>query len=185
MAFPGYADYEARRKAGASATGWRWRPGTPASEAAIRAAEQALGIRLPDDYRDFLLTRGETELLVRLPTSSSELRFYAPDELARQQHNFMNFIAHSKDELEEACAYFREHYGVSPRHLLPVAEPAQLSRCLLLHVEPGERYGWCFQWDHDGAWELEQPHPRFDVALKRLTEGIERRDAAQLAFFDL
>ena len=34
-------------------------------------------------------------------------------------------------------------------------------------------------------WELEQQQPGFDVALKKLTDGIERRDATQLAFFDL
>ncbi|MCP3374806.1 SMI1/KNR4 family protein [Bradyrhizobium cajani] len=185
MAFPGYAEYEAQRRTGTSAKGWRWKVGTPASEADVSAAEQALGVRLPDDYRNFLLTRGETELLVRLPESSSELRFYAPGDLATQQRNVMDFIAHSEDEIEEACAYFRKQYGVSLRHLVPVAEPTLLSRCLLLHVEPGERYGQCFQWDHDGAWELEQPQPGFDVALQALTDGIERRDAAQLAFFDL
>jgi len=185
MAFPGYEAYAAQRKAGTSAKGWRWKPGTPASEADVSKAEQALGVRLPDDYRKFLLTRGETELLVRLPESSSELRFYAPDELATQLRNVLDFIAHSEDELEEACAYFRKEYGVSLKHLVPVAEPSQLSRCLLLHVEPGERYGQCFQWDHDGAWELEQRQPSFDVALKALTDGIAQRDATQLAFFDL
>ncbi|MGY8633046.1 SMI1/KNR4 family protein [Bradyrhizobium sp. 14AA] len=185
MALPGYAEYEARRKAKKSAKGWRWKRGTPASEADVNAAEQALGVRLPDDYRKFLLARGEVELLVRLPESSSELRFYAPGELATQLRNVLDFIAYSEDELEEACAYFRKEYGVSLKHLVPVAEPSQLSRCLLLHVEPGERYGQCFQWDHDGAWELEQKQPSFDVALKTLTDGIEQRDTAQLAFFDL
>ncbi|MET4172957.1 hypothetical protein ABIB99_004050 [Bradyrhizobium sp. LA6.1] len=183
--FPGYAEYEARRKAGTTAKGWRWKPGTPASEADVSAAEQAIDVKLPDDYRNFLLSRGETELLVRLPESSSELRFYAPDELATQLRNVLDFIAHSEDELEEACAYFRKEYGVSLKHLVPIAEPSQLSRCLLLHVEPGERHGQCFQWDHDGAWELEQKQPGFDVALKALTDGIEQRDAAALAFFDL
>jgi hypothetical protein len=185
MAFPGYAEYEARRNAGRSAKGWRWKPGIPASEADVSAAEQALGARLPDDYRNFLLTRGEAELLVRLPKSSSELRFYAPGELAAQLRNVLDFIAYSEDELKEACAYFRKAYGVSLKHLIPIAEPSQLSRCLLLHVEPGERYGWCFQWDHDGAWELEQPQRSLEIALKVLTDGIERRDATQLAFFDL
>lgn len=185
MALPGYAEYVARRKAGKSAKGWRWKRGTPASEAGVKAAEHALGAPLPRDYRKFLLKRGETELLVRLPESSSELRFYPPGELATQQRNILNFIAASEHELERACAYFRKEYGVSLQHLVPVAEPSQLSRCLLLHVEPGKRYGQCFQWDHDGAWELEQGQPSFDVALKALTDGIARRDATALAFFDL
>lgn len=57
MSFPGYADYEARRKAGTAAKGWRWKPGTPASEADVGKAEQRLGVRLSDDYRNFLLNR--------------------------------------------------------------------------------------------------------------------------------
>lgn len=185
VAFDGYAEYEARRKSDTSAMGWRWRPGTPAREADLRQAEDALGAKLPADYRNFLLTRGETELLVRLPDSSSELRFYAPADLVIQQRNVFDFIAHSEEEFEEACAYFREEYGVSLKHLVPIAEPAQLSRCLLLHVEPGESYGACWQWDHDGAWELEEPQPSFEVAMKALTDGIERRDEAGLRFFDL
>ena len=185
MACDGYAAYEARRKSDTSAKGWRWRPGTPAGEANLCQAEDALGAKLPDDYRNFLLTRGETDLLVRLPDSSSELRFYAPADLVMQQRNVFDFIARSDEEFEEACAYFREQYGVSLRHLVPIAEPAQLSRCLLLHVEPGASYGACWQWDHDGSWELEQPQPGFDVAIKALTDGIERRDEAQLRFFDL
>lgn len=68
---------------------------------------------------------------------------------------------------------------------MPVAEPAQHSRCVVIHLEKGERFGWCFHWDHDGAWELEQATPSFDAALKAITEGIERRDAAALEFLGI
>jgi hypothetical protein len=60
--------------------------------------------------------------------------------------------------------------------------PARESRCLVIHLEQGERFGWCFHWDHDGAWELEQPTPSFNAALKVLTDGIEQRDPAILGF---
>ena len=86
-----------------------------------------------------------------------------------------------KDEAKVAD-YFRREYGVSLRHLVPVAEPAQESRCVLIYIEPGERFGWCFHWDHDGAWELEQPTSSFDAALKALTGGIEKRNADMLGF---
>ena len=52
----------------------------------------------------------------------------------------------------------------------------------MINLGQGERYGWCFQWDHDGAWELEQAQPSFDAALKALTGGIEKRDATMLSF---
>ena len=32
---------------------------------------------------------------------------------------------------------FVREYGVSLRHLVPVAEPAQESRCVLIYIEPG------------------------------------------------
>jgi len=55
-------------------------------------------------------------------------------------------------------------------------------RCVLIHLEPGDRFGWCFHWDHDGAWELEQPTSSFDAALKALTSGIEQRTTDMLGF---
>ncbi|MCP3474368.1 SMI1/KNR4 family protein [Bradyrhizobium sp. CCGUVB1N3] len=185
MALPGYAAYEAGRKAGANGQ-WRWKAAEAAREEEVRKAEAELGLQLPDDYRKFLLTRGETELLVRLPEHSAELRFHRPADLATERNNILDFVSFSDAErLEKAVIHFREEYGVSLRHLLPVAEPAQASRCLLLHLEPGERYGWCYRWDHDGAWELETPAPSFDAALAALTGGIEQRDKPTLGFLNI
>jgi hypothetical protein len=74
---------------------------------------------------------------------------------------------------------------VAARDLLPIAEPAQYSRCVVINLGEGERFGWCFHWDHDGAWELEQATPDFDSALKALTQGIERLDTAILEFLGI
>jgi hypothetical protein len=52
----------------------------------------------------------------------------------------------------------------------------------VIHLEQGERFGWCFRWNHDGAWELEQPTPSFNAALEVLTDGIEQRDPEILSF---
>jgi hypothetical protein len=150
------------------------------------AGEQArCGAKLPGDYREFLTTYGETELLVRLPDDSGELRFYKPSELATQRDNLFTFITRTNKNHEKVSAYFREEYGVSLRDLVPVAEPAQASRCVVIHLEKGERFGWCFQWDHDDSWELEHPSPNFDAALKALTDGIEQRDTAMLSFLGI
>ncbi|WP_249165538.1 hypothetical protein [Bradyrhizobium sp. AUGA SZCCT0431] len=110
------------------------------------------------------------------------MRFYRPTDLATQRNNLFNFIARTEDDPENVDAYFRETYGVAARDLLPVAEPAHHSRCLVINLGQGERFGWCFQWDHDGAFELEQAAPSFEAALKALTDGIAKRDASMLNF---
>jgi len=178
---PAYADYVARRKRiSKSDKAWRWHTRKPASEDDLRQAEQELGAKLPKDYREFLTKYGDSELQVRLPDNSAELCFYRPTELATQRENLLGFIG--RDEQDEADAYFREEYGVAASDLLPIAEPTQFSRCLVINLGQGERFGWCFHWDHDGAWELEHAAPSFDAALKALTDGIEKRDATTLKF---
>jgi hypothetical protein len=186
MALPAYAAYSERRKGkGKSDKGWRWKAKKPASESDLRQAEAELGARLPEDYRKFLATVGPAELLIRLPEHSGELRFYRPSELATQRGNLFNFIALREKDPEKISAHFREQYGVSVRDLVPIAEPAHESRCVVIHLEEGDRFGCCFHWDHDGAWELEHPVPDFDAALKTLTEGIEQRDSAILSFLSV
>ena len=186
MAHPDYPAYEARRKnPSASDKGFCCSEKTPASESDVRKAEAALGTKLPDGNRKFLLTYGETELWVRLPDDSVELCFYPVSDLVTQRDKVFNFIRRIERDHDKVAAYFRKEYGVSLRHLLPVAQPSQQSHCLLLHLEPGERYGWCYPWDHDSAWELAEARPSFDAAVKALTDGIAQRDAGQLRFLGI
>jgi hypothetical protein len=186
MALPGYAAYVARRKRmSKSDKGWRWDAKKPASPADLNMAEEELAAELPGDYRRFLAKFGSAQLAVRLPEQSGELHFYRPAELATQRKNLFEFIARTEEDAAEAVDYFRAQYGVSLRDLVPVAEPAQQSRCVVIHLEKGERFGWCFQWDHDGAWELEHAAPSFDAALKALTDGIARRDKEILGFLGI
>jgi hypothetical protein len=181
MALPACAAYvESRKRKPKSDKGWRWKAKKPADKAALLQAEAQLGAELPRDYRGFLGTFGPTALSIQLPEHSSEFGFYQPAELATQRSNLFNFITRTEKDPEKAIAYFRETYGVSLRDLVPVAEPAQESRCLVIHLEKGNRYGWCFHWDHDDSWELEHAAPSFDAALKALTDGIVRRDTAML-----
>jgi SMI1-KNR4 cell-wall len=171
-----------RRRKPKSDRGWRWKGKNPADEADLRQAEAELGTALPSDYRKFLTTFGPTELCVRLPGHSGELCFYRPSELATQRDNLFDFIMLTENDPEKVSAYFRNEYGISLRDLVPVAEPTRESRCMVIHLEKGDRYGWCFHWDHDGAWELEHAAPSFDAALKALTDGIKQRDTAMLSF---
>lgn len=182
-ALPAYADYVARRKQKPkSDKGWRWKAKQPVGEDDLRQAEATLGAKFPKDYRKFLATYGQTELLVRLPEHSGELCFYRPTELATQRNYLFNYISRIEKDSDKIDAYFRAQYGVAARDLVPVAEPAQESRCMVIHLGQGERFGWCFHWDHDGAWELEHAAPSFTAALKALTDGIEQRDNAMLGF---
>jgi hypothetical protein len=55
----------------------------------------------------------------------------------------------------------------------------------VVHLGKGERFGWCFLWDREAAWELERAQPSFAAALTALTTGIERRDASVLRFLGI
>jgi hypothetical protein len=183
---PAYAEYLAQRKRKSkSDKGWRWSAKKPASEDDLARAEAELGAKLPKDYRKFLATYGQADLRVRLPEHSGDLCFYRPSELATQRSNLFNFISRIEKDPDQVDAYFRAEYGVAARDLLPIAEPAQYSRCIVINLGEGERFGWCFHWDHDGAWELVQAAPSFDAVLKALTKGIEQRDAAILEFLGI
>jgi hypothetical protein len=182
-ALPAYADYvQRRRKKTKADKGWRWSTHKkPASERDLRELERELGIALPRDYRDFLAKRGRTDLQIRLREESSDLRFYGASELVRQRDDLIDFITRGSGS-GEAEAYFGEQYGVSLRDLVPIAEPTHFSRCILIHLAQGERFGWCYRWDHDGAWELEDGQPSFQQALAALTAAIERREEMTLSF---
>lgn len=60
---------------------------TPRTEAEVDAAEDALGMRLPDGYREFVTTLGDGEV-------SGLLRVCPPDDLLRQQR-FLANVLHS------------------------------------------------------------------------------------------
>jgi len=183
---PAYAEYlERRKRQSKSGKGWRWGTRKPATEAELAKVEAALGAELPADYREFLAKYGSCELQVRLAEDSNELCFIVPSALVQERDNLFNYIARTEENPQTVEDYFRDEYGISVRDLVPIAEPAQHSRCVAIHLGKGERYGWCFQWDHDGAWELDQATPSFDAALKALTSGIERRDKATLEFLGI
>jgi hypothetical protein len=183
---PAYAEYLARRKRKSkSGKGWRWGAKKPATAAELANAESALGAELPADYRKFLGKFGACELQVRLPEHSNELRFLAPSRLAEQRDNLFRYITRIEKDPETVADYFRNEYGISVRDLVPIAEPVQYSRCVAIHLGKGERFGWCFHWDHDGSWELDHATPNFDTAVKTLTSGIERRDTTILGFLGI
>ncbi|TWS99887.1 SMI1/KNR4 family protein [Reyranella sp. CPCC 100927] len=182
-----WAAYAARRAADTAAgrATWRWSGGhQPADAAAIAAAEAALDVRFPDAYRAFLQERGRCDLFVRLPDEDTRLRFAGPDQLSQMREDFIHFVTLTDSEAN-AAASFRESSGVALRHLVPIAEPYDASNLVLLHTEPGDRYGRCFVWNHDGAWELVHEQPDFPAMLAMVLDGIERQEAAALDLFNV
>jgi hypothetical protein len=186
-ALPAYARYQRRLATlGADDPGWRWGArGVGASEEALRAVEQQLGAALPPDYRRFLAGDGHVDLLVRIaPNGIASARFYAAAQLAKRRADLFAFITMT-DDAAAAAASFRERFHVALDALVPVAEPTNLSRAIMIHVEPGERFGWCYRWDHEDPWELEAAQPSFAAGLAALTDGIARRDRVTLNFLGI
>lgn len=180
VALPGYDAYAERRKKANGGKGWRWNTKRlPTSAPELRDAEQKLGASLPKDYVKFLKA-GRNELLLRIDDASADLRFFRAAELSAQRDNHIAFLTRTGEDAE---GYLRKEYGVSLRDLVPVAEVVDASRNLLVHVGAGDRFGWCYRWDHEDSFELEAPQPSFDATLKGLTAGIEARNSAVLGFF--
>src|SRR5262245_2079664 len=181
---PGYADYVRRcEKTQRCRTDWRWSARSrPASETALRKAEERLEAALPADYRRFLTDKGPAELLITFDDRTKTLRFLETDVLAARRDELFEYLMQRDSN---AQSFFRKEYGVVLRDLVPVAEPAGVSGCMLLHLGGGERFGWCYLWHHDDPWELAAPQPSFEAAIAALTAGIERRDRETLFFLEL
>jgi hypothetical protein len=186
-ALPGYAAYVERRKRRVRREpGWRWGGrNEAASETTLREIERKLATALPTDYREFLKTPSRTELLIRNGDDSAKLRFYTAKKLLEQRENLLDFITRSEKSAAAAEAHFRDRYGVSLRHLVPIAEPVNLSCAILIHLGKGERFGWCFRWNHAKARDLQGAQPSFEKVLAALTSGIERRDPNVLRFLGI
>lgn len=181
--YQAYARYRAADTAARRAT-WRWSSVTaPADEASIAEAERKMGFRYPEDYRQFLTERGESTLFVRMPDEDTVLKFAGPAQQIDMRADFLRFVNRMGDT--DAAEAFREDHGVSVDHLIPIAEPAGASNLLLLHTEPGERYGRCYVWNHDGLYELVYEQPSFAVMKDRLLRGIMTKDEKALDLFNI
>src|SRR5262249_15846497 len=180
-----YADYLRRRKQRSKLDKpWRWSTQkAPVNDTELRQLEMALGVALPADSRDFLAPRGRTELVIRLMDDSRELRFFASSTLIEQRENFFNYVSRAAGD--PSGERFRAQYGVSLRDLMPVAEPADVSSCLLVHLGKGDKFGWCYLWSHEDVGALEAEQPSFTQALQALTQGIEQRNPSTLTFLDI
>lgn len=178
-----YAKYRAADTAAQRAT-WRWSSVTaPATEASITAIEQKLNIRYPEDYRQFLQERGESALFVRMPDEDTVLKFANPLKQVEMRTDFLRFVNRMGEE--DAAEAFRENHDVSVNHLIPIAEPVGVSNLILLHTEPGKRYGCCYVWNHDGLYELVYEQSSFTAMKDKLLRGIVAKDKNALDLFNI
>jgi len=104
-----------------------------------------------------------------LVDDSRELRFFAPSALIEQRENFFNYASRAIND--RAGKRFHAEYGVSLGDLMPVAEPADVSSRLLIHLGKGEKFGCCYLWSHEDIGVLEAEQPSFTQALEALTQA--------------
>ncbi len=138
----------------------------------------------PADYRRLLAERGRTTRHVSIGDERSELEFFASGDLATRRANFQSYLLRGT-ALEAASKYYAETYEVEFKNLVPVARPTSQSSLILLHLGEGSRYGWCFLWHHDDAYELESPFSSFDAALSGIPAACEQEDSVVLSFFGI
>lgn len=184
---PAFKQYEARRrqlqKTGTYVHRWS-EGGPPASVEAITAVERELDCTFPDDYRTFLREHGECDLIVQGPDDTYSLHVVAPEMLRESRDNILRFITMT-ESIDIAEAAFQSEYGVSLKKLVPVAAPTAASNCVYLHTGQGPKYGYCFTWNHDGAFELTYEHPSFAAYMDALMKGIDAKDPVALDLFNI
>jgi hypothetical protein len=122
------------------------RDGGPARPGAIEAAEEALGLELPADYRAFLAehdgVRLDDNLLdaARRPSGGAD-RLYAVEDLAKWREKM-------RDRM--------------PAEVLPIGE-AGGGDFIVLGVA-GEARGRVYQWEHE--FEAEDPPPHWENVIE-------------------
>jgi hypothetical protein len=118
------------------------RCGDPLGEADVVAFERELGVRLPAEYRDFLLLRngGRFEPFLAFPLPTEEYSDYFG------LWNVYGLLRASTDPTTDLRVTLEVHEGRIPRHTLPIADDGDNELLLDLGVE---RNGALFLWIRD------------------------------------
>ena len=181
---PGFADYAAGRDAKRAARradgeAYEWsEAASPASAEEIAAAEAALGLALPRDYKDFLRIKGLERMSVEDEEESSAIVFLRAGQLVRKRDNFrlftgMDLTIYGDDSEIEG--------NVGLDELVPIADCAIQSNSILLQPGDHDRY---FVWFHDSKAELYPVASSFAELIYRLQRGVPDGDRTVRAFFE-
>lgn len=189
-----YAAFAARREAELR-TGKprvRWKDmRDPSTETDIAKAEAVLGMALPPDYRRFLASLGRSQLTFEYPgrsedrTQHAELSFFGADDLQATQKTFQHWIDTIERGGEGLTDAWPATHGVSRHDLLSVATPFDNSSCLVISSNPVAKYGQCYLWHHDEAFELVPFAPSFGAAIERFEKAFLSLHKEIYLFFNM
>jgi SMI1 / KNR4 family (SUKH-1) len=185
---PEYSAYAARRQAEVDAKRpiTRWRAmHDPSPEADIAAAEAALKVRYPADYRTFLAERGSSKWAFHVGRHSKELTFAGAGELGDWQATFQHWLALMTKSQAELGEDWQAKHGVDRGSLHTVATPWDNSSCVAMSLASGPRFGHCFLWHHDEPGELVPAGESFAAALKTIEAGFLTGNRPLLLFLDM
>jgi hypothetical protein len=181
-ALPAYEEYLRGRQASAYKSRWG-ASRAAAKEQAVCAAEAEFQIRLPQEYRTFLLTRAHGDLILRTPDSTGTLHFIKAENLCSARAQFAKHLGPRSGE--DGTEHVRSQYGLDLERLVPIAHVHGASNYLVLHIGAGERFGFCYRWYHDDLWEFVHAGDNFDAALESIIENFKTGDAKILDFLGL
>lgn len=180
LAHPDYAAFAKRRQAeiASEAPIVRWRSMcVPNTQGEIEACERQIAAKLPEDFRDFLLSRGKSRLDFLRGRRSATLTFAAAEDLLAWRDAFQSWLNTMGDADEGYSLAWAKELGVDRQMIWSIATPWDHSRCLVISLAGDETHGRCFLWDHDDAYLLEPIGATFTDALAAIEEGFVSGDA--------
>lgn len=111
---------------------------SPVDPEELSGFEQRMGGRLPEDYREFLLSRNGGRVY------DNDLATPEGEEIGIAVRSFFSIGDTGEDAIEECLAVYSGRY---PGGLLPIAEAAGGNLIMLQIDRPGE--GKVYFWDHE------------------------------------
>jgi hypothetical protein len=123
----------------------------PLSEAEVNLIEKTLGLSLPSDYREFLLSYGSSSFgnLVEFQTEAGKIPF--------------SHFYGSKDGKQDLGKRIKTYQGRMPETLIPIADDGGGNQiCIGMN---GNEKGKIYYWDHDNEWDSEDYYEKHGIQM--------------------